>query len=148
MPLRRHDMGDEPFQFVAVIDQLGEQITQIPFEQHFADVEYDSGDFLHIWRPSQAERLFERLCRLFRATPRRKIRKYDSRLSGVTRNLQRLDELLRYALGVFFPFAPSRETNGAALPYQHRSRDKQQKTARERAGAVAAYSRRESAKVD
>src|SRR3546814_12801216 len=39
MPLRRDDMGHEPFEPIRVGDQLGEQIAQIPVEEDAADVE-------------------------------------------------------------------------------------------------------------
>jgi len=58
------------------------------------------------------------------------------------------DDLWRYALIILFPFAPLRETNGTAFQHSRRQSDKQQKTARELAGAVAASPRCESAKVD
>src|SRR3546814_11188416 len=39
MPLRRDDVRHEPFELVPIVDQLGEQMAQIPVEQDAADVE-------------------------------------------------------------------------------------------------------------
>src|SRR3546814_15103620 len=39
MPLGRHHVGDEPFGPSLVVDQLGEQMAQIPVEEDAADVE-------------------------------------------------------------------------------------------------------------
>src|SRR3546814_16025184 len=37
MPLRRDDVRHEPFELVPIVDQLGEQMAQIPVEQDAAD---------------------------------------------------------------------------------------------------------------
>src|SRR3546814_17037697 len=39
MPLRSDDVRHEPFELVPIVDQLGEQMAQIPVEQDAADVE-------------------------------------------------------------------------------------------------------------
>src|SRR3546814_9921490 len=39
MPLRRDDVRHEPFELVPIVDQLGEQMAQIPVEQDAAYIE-------------------------------------------------------------------------------------------------------------
>jgi hypothetical protein len=39
MPFGRHDMGDEPVEFARIVDQLREQMAQIPLKEDAADVE-------------------------------------------------------------------------------------------------------------
>ena len=46
MPLGRDDGGHEPFEFGGIVDQLGEQIAQVPFEQDLAHIEYDGADVI------------------------------------------------------------------------------------------------------
>src|SRR3546814_13684364 len=39
MPFGGDDMAHEPFELGRVVDQLGEQVPEVPVEQHLADVE-------------------------------------------------------------------------------------------------------------
>ena len=47
MPLFGHDVGNEPFEFALVRDQLAEQAAQVPLDDHPPDVEYDCLHFGH-----------------------------------------------------------------------------------------------------
>ena len=41
MPLLGDDFGEEPVELRRIVDQVGEQVAQVPIEQHAADVEDD-----------------------------------------------------------------------------------------------------------
>lgn len=47
MPFWRYNIGKKPVQFVSVINELREQVPQIPLHQHFANIENDRCNFAH-----------------------------------------------------------------------------------------------------
>src|SRR5690606_4923607 len=47
VPLIGDDIGQEPVELGRIVDQLFEQMPQVPIEQNLADIEYDR------WRPNQ-----------------------------------------------------------------------------------------------
>ena len=47
MPFWRYNIGKKPVQFVSVINQLREQVPQIPLHQHPANIKNDGNYFAH-----------------------------------------------------------------------------------------------------
>ena len=53
MPFGRDDFGQKPIELFAIRDQLFKQMTQVPAEQHIADIENHAAQFGHSSAPAR-----------------------------------------------------------------------------------------------